>query len=157
MEKYDANALAVFDTVCRALDGENLKYDTNKKDMIVYLSARGEDLPIDVIFKVDAGRGVLTVFSPLDTKAKEEKMVEFAVAVNAANFSLVNGSFDYDISDGKIMFRMAQPYLNGNISEKVVMYLFYCVFSTVDEYNDRFLMLDKGMIDLSKFIELANS
>ncbi len=157
MANYDAKALAVFDTVCRAIDDENLKYDTNKEDMVVYLSARGDDLPINVIFKVDTNRCVLTVHSPLGTKAEEDKRIEFAIAVNAANYALVNGSFDYDISDGIIVFRMAQPFFDGFISEKVVKYLLYCVFSTVDEYNDRFLMLAKGMIDLSKFIELANS
>jgi hypothetical protein len=157
MANYDSKSLAVFNTVCRTIDGENLKYTADKEKLVVFLSAKGDDLPIGVMFKADADRSVLTVHSLLDTKADEDKRVEFAVAVNAANYALVNGSFDYDVSDGKIAFRMAQPYFDGGVSEEVVKYLLYCTFSTVDEYNDRFLMLGKGMIDISKFIELANS
>ena len=157
MANYDAKALAVFNTVCRTIDGENLKYTADKEKLIVFLSARGDDLPINVLFRVDTDRNVLTVHSLLDTEVAEDKRVEFAVAVNAANYALVNGVFDFNINDGKITFRMAQPYLDGDVSEKIVQYMLYCLFSTVDEYNDRFLMLAKEMIDLAKFIELANS
>lgn len=157
MANYNAKALAVFDTVCRTIDSENLKYNADKDKLIVFLSAKGEDLPINVLFKVDAEREVLTVHSLLDTQVEDDKRIEFAVAVNAANYALVNGSFDYSIEDGRIVYRMAQPYLDVGVSENIVQYMLYCVFSTVDEYNDRFLMLDKGMIDIEKFVELANS
>lgn len=157
MANYDTNALEVFDTVCRTIDSENLKYNADKEKLVVFLSARGEDLPINILFRVDAEREVLTVHSLLATKAADDKRVEFAVAVNAANYALVNGSFDFSVEEGKISFRMAQPYLDVGVSENIVQYMLYCVFSTVDEYNDRFLMLDKGMIDIKKFVELANS
>ncbi len=157
MANYDAKALAVFNAVCSTLDSENLKYNADEDKLVVFLSARGEDLPISVLFRVDTDREVLAVHSLLDTVAQEDKKVEFAVAINAANFNLVNGSFDFNLTDGKITFRMAQPYFDFGVSEEIVKYMLYCVFATVDEYNDRFLMLDKGMIDLAKFIELADS
>lgn len=157
MANYDAKALAVFDAVCSTLDHENLKYNSDKDKLLVFLSATGEDLPIDVLFKVDYERSVLTVYSVLDTKAPEDKRVEFAIAVNAANFYLVNGSFDFDFSDDRVSYRMAYPYLDSGVSEKTIQYMLYCLFSTVDEYNDRFLMLAKGMLDISKFIELATN
>ena len=157
MANYDAKALAVFDTVCRAIDAENLKYTKDKDKLTVFLSAKGEDLPINVLFKVDTDRKVLTVHSLLDTEVAEDKRVEFAIAVNVANYALVNGSFDLGVNEGKIIFRMAQPYLDIGVSQRIVQYMLYCLFSTVDEYNDRFLMLNKGMIDIAKFIELANS
>lgn len=157
MANYDAKALAVFDTVCRAIDAENLNYTKDKDKLTVFLSAKGEDLPINVLFNVDTDRKVLTVHSLLDTEVAEDKRVEFAIAVNVANYALVNGSFDFGVNEGRIIFRMAQPYLDIGVSQRIVQYMLYCVFSTVDEYNDRFLMLNKGMIDIAKFIELANS
>ena len=157
MANYDAKALAIYNTVCRALDSSDLKYHEDKENLIVFLTARGEDLPINVLFRVDTDRNVLTVHSLLDAEASDDKKVEFAVATNAANYALVNGAFDFDIDNGKVTYRMAQPCFDGGISEKIVTYMIYSVFSTVDEYNDRFLMLGKGVIDLAKFIELANS
>ena len=152
-----SRAEAVFDTICKAIDAENLKYSPEKEKMIVYLSARGEDLPINVLFKVDEEREVLTVYSLLNLEISDDKKVEFAVAVNAANYALVNGCFDYNITDGTLSYRMANPFMGCEVTEQIVKYMLYCTFSTVDEYNDRFLALAKGMIDIQKFIELANS
>ena len=157
MANYDANALEVFNAVCRMLDSEDLKYTLDEDNLNVLLSARGDDLSINVLFRVDTERKVLSVHSLLDTVVPQDKMAEFAIAVNAANYPLVNGSFDLSITDGKITFRMAQPYFDDSVSDEIIKYIFYCLFSTVDEYNDRFLVLAKEMIDLKKFIELANS
>jgi hypothetical protein len=157
MANYDAKDLAVFNTVCSALDSENLKYDADKEKLTVFLKVRGEDLPISVLFRVGADRNVLSVNSLLDATAGEDKRVEFAIAINAANYALVNGSFDYDINSGKIIYRMAHPYLSSDISESIIKYMLYCLFSVVDEYNDRFVLLSQGVIDIAKFIELANS
>lgn len=157
MANYDTKALTVFNNVCRTIDSENLKYTVDNEKLIVFLTAKGDDLPINILFRVDTDRNVLTVHSLLDTEVAANKRVEFAVAINAANYALVNGSFDLSVDDGKITFRMAQPYLNGDVSQAIIKYMLYCAFSTVDEYNDRFLMLNKGIINIEKFIELANS
>ena len=157
MARYDTKALAVFNTVCRVLDSKSLKYTADKEKLLVFLSARGEDLPINLFFRVDDDRNMLTVHSILDTEVTSDKRVEFAVAINMANLSLVNGTFDFDIESGRIVYRMSHPYLNGTVSDAIVDYLTMCSFSTVDEYNDSFLMLNKGMIDIAKFIELEKA
>jgi hypothetical protein len=157
MARYDTKALAVFNTVCRVLDSKGLNYNADKEKLMVFLSARGEDLPINLFFRVDDDRNILTVHSILDTEVSRAKRVEFALAINVANLSLINGTFDFDIESGMIAYRMAHPYLNGTVSEKVVDYLTRCTFSTVDEYNDSFLMLNKGMMDIEKFIELEKA
>lgn len=73
-----------------------------------------------------------------------------------ANYGLVNGAFDYDISDGEICFRMSQSYRESILGAEVCNYMLLASMHTIDKYNDRFMMLSKGMIDLQKFVELEN-
>ena len=82
--------------------------------------------------------------------------MEAAIAVCVANYGLVNGCFDYDLNDGEIRFRMVQSYRDSIIGNEVYNYMLIVGANTVDKYNDRFLMLFKGMLDLEKFVELEN-
>jgi hypothetical protein len=87
----------------------------------------------------------------------EDKRVEGAIAVSVANYGLVDGSFDYDISDGEIRYRLTSSYRESILSDDLFEYMIMCAASTVDDYNDRFFMLAKGMIDVEKFVELENN
>ena len=80
-----------------------------------------------------------------------------ALAVCVANDMMVHGSFDLDMSSGRIYFRMSNSFIDSQPGEELFFYLILCTCKMVDEYNDRFLMLAKDMIDLKKFIELANN
>ena len=48
-------------------------------------------------------REVVQVLCPMSWKAPEDKRIDLAVAVAAANYGIVNGSFDFDLSDGEIL------------------------------------------------------
>ena len=52
---------------------------------------------------------------------------------------------------------MTNSFLESKISEEVFAYMLYCSCQTIDEYNDKFLMLAKGMISIEQFLStLAN-
>ena len=76
-----------------------------------------------------------------------------SVAVSIANYGLVDGSFDYNIVSGKIYFRMTNSFIDSTVSKDLIMYLILCSCKTIDDYNDKFLMLSNGTISLEKFIE----
>lgn len=156
MDDKMMKAKEIYETICSFLDGDNWKYDRHDEDLVITMSAKGEDLPISFVVRVDAERRLVTVFSQLPFEAKSEKIVETAVAVAMANYGLVDGSFDFDVQKGKIIFRMTTSYLESLISEEVFEYMIYCTAHTVDKYNDKLMMLAKGMIDLAKFKELTD-
>jgi hypothetical protein len=66
----------------------------------------------------------------------------------------VDGCFDYDLSDGQILFRLTSSYRDSLLSEALFEYMVMVSASTIDKYNDRFFMLAKGMISLEQFIEM---
>ncbi|MBE6871542.1 MAG: hypothetical protein E7491_06260 [Ruminococcaceae bacterium] len=150
-------AKAVYEKMCKALDSKGWKFKRFDEDLTISLGVRGDDLPMDLIMRVNTGAQVVSVFSPMGFKISEDKRVEAALAVCVANYGLVNGSFDYDINDGEIRFRATQSFRESITGDEVFEYLLAITNFTVDKYNDRFLMLSKGMIDLKKFIEMENA
>ena len=155
-EKDMQEARFTYDGMCHALEEREWKFKRFDDDLTISLSVKGEDFPIDIIMRVNPDAKVVSFISPFSFKISEDKRVEAALAVSVANYGLVNGCFDYDLNDGEIRFRMVQSYRESIIGNEVYNYMLIVGANTVDKYNDRFLMLSKGMIDFQKFVELEN-
>ena len=149
-------AKQVFESLVDMLDTRNWKYEKFEDDLVVRSGIKGDDLPIEFIMFVKPKNQVVQFISKLPFSVPEDKRVDAAVAVSVANYGLVDGSFDYDISDGEIRYRLTSSYRESLLGADLFEYMIMCAASTVDDYNDRFFMLAKGMIDVEKFIELEN-
>ena len=79
-----------------------------------------------------------------------------AIAVSAINNVLVNGCFDYIIADGHMFFRMTNSFIESQLGADLFKYLLYCSCQTIDEYNDKLLMVAKGMISIEQFLKSLN-
>lgn len=150
-------AQQIYRTLCSALDNHDWNYTKHEDDLAISCSARGDDLPVELTITVDAGRQLVMVLSRLPVNVQEDKRIDVAIAASVANNIMVDGSFDFDLMKGRLYFRMTNSFIDSELGEDVFFYLVLCACQTIDEYNDRFLMLAKNMIDLKKFIELANS
>ncbi len=152
-EKEMKQAKSVYETICNSLDARGWHYKREEDDLIIRCGARGEDLPMDMIFHVNARAQVVSLISPLPYKIKEEKRVEAALAICVANYGLINGSFDYDLSDGSIHFRVVSSYRESILGTELFDYMVGITVHTVDEYNDKFLMVSNGMMSFEQFLE----
>lgn len=150
-----ANAKQVFKDLCTTLDNRKLSYDKREKDLVIIFSMVGEDFPMRFVLMVDAERQLLRVSSRLPVTAPEDKRMEVAIAACAASYGLADGSFDYDINEGTIDFRLTASFRNSKIGEGLFDYLVVCSSITVDKYNDKFFTLCKGMIDIKDFLEFC--
>ena len=151
-EKKMELAKQVYQTLCRAIEKREWKYDKNEEELIVNFGVNGDDVPMQFIILVDAERQLM---SPLPFKMSESNRMEGAIAVCAASFALADGSFDYDLSDGTVLFRMTASFRESLIGEGLFQYLISCSCATIDKYNDQFLALDKGIVSITDFIEKA--
>ena len=145
-------ATQVYDTLCRALDDRKWKYDKDEEKLVVHFDVRGEDIPMKMIIFVDAERQLIRLISPMN-EMSEEKRLDGAIAVCDASWNIVDGSFDYDISDGSITFRMTAPFRESEIGVELFQYLISCSCATVDKYNDQFLAIDKGLLSIGDFLK----
>lgn len=149
-------AKVTFDTLCKMLDQRGWKYRKNEDDFTIDCSAQGDDLPIDIIMEVDAERKLVLLLSQLPFIVPEDKRVETSLAVSAVNYTIVDGNFDYNFMNGKIIFRLTSSYLDSMISTSALEYMLLVSCGTIDEYNDQLLMFVKGRMSLEQIIEAAN-
>ena len=156
-QKNLEQAKIAFGTLCQALDKHEWHYKKDEEKLSIECGAQGEDLPMEITIKVDADRMLAMLISHMPFVIQEDKRLDVAIAVSAINNALVDGCFDYDIASGHMFFRMTNSFLESKISEEVFVYMLYCSCQTIDEYNDKFLMLAKGMISIEQFLStLAN-
>ena len=149
-------AAATFQNLCKAMDKDEWHYKKDEEKLSIECGAQGDDLPIELKIHVDADRQLVILLSFLPLTFPEDKRIDGAVAASIINNRLVNGSFDYDITDGRVIFRMTATFLESVLSEEVFKYLLYSSCQIIDEYNDKLLMLAKGMMDMEKFIQMEN-
>jgi len=154
-ENNRLRAIEVFNTLCNAIEKREWKYEKESEKLTVHFGVSGEDIPMQFILIVDEDRQLIRLMSPLPFNMSEEKRVEGAIATCVASFSLADGNFDYDFTDGSIFFRLTASFRGSLIGENLLQYMISAACTIVDEYNDRFLMLDKGLMTIEKFIELG--
>lgn len=145
-------AKAVFDTLCSVLDKNDWKYKKNEEKLQIECGVQGEDLPMEVTISVDAERMLVILLSSMPFVVSENKRLDIAIAVSVINNMLVDGSFDYDVTSGHMFFRMTNSFIESEISEELFLYLLLCSFKTIDEYNDKLLLISSGTLTIEKFL-----
>lgn len=156
-EKNIVQAKAAFNTLCQALENHDWKYSKDEENLSIECGAQGEDLPMNLTVRINSEKQIVLLLSHLPFVIEEEKRLDVAIAVSAANNAIVDGSFDYDISDGHMFFRMTNCFIESQLSEEVFSYMLFCSSHTIDEFNDKFLMISKGMLSIEQFLGTFNN
>lgn len=143
-KKQLKQAQAIYKTICKSLKSEDWNYDGSEEDLVIKSGARGDDLPIPLMIRVNAEKEAVSVYSELPFLIPEGVRNRLAVAINIINFELFNGCFDYDYNSGKILFRIVQFYRGCELNKDIIMHLVMMACTTADRYNDRLLYIAKA-------------
>ncbi|MCH5160379.1 MAG: hypothetical protein J1F66_06035 [Clostridiales bacterium] len=144
-------ALALYKTLCQTLDNMKWGYTKEEDNFVVRTSAIGKDLSMELYIKIDAERQVMYLKSPMPFIVPASERDKLAKAVIMANYSMLNGSFEYDLSDGYLAFKIVVPYMESLISEKVCHYMIMVSCQMTDKFNDKFMALVDGEMNLFDF------
>lgn len=147
-------AKATYDVMCGKLDEMGWKYEKYEEDFVIKSGVRGDDLAIEFIIVVNPETQIVRYMSKMPFSIMEEKRIDAAIAVCAANNGLVDGNFDYDVLTGEIIFRMTANFRESLLGGDVFEYMVIVGSKIVDKYNDRFLMLSKGMLSVEQFLAM---
>lgn len=145
------NAKNVYNTLCEMLDDIKFHYEKHEEDLVVTFTVTGDDLPMRFVLNVDAERELIRLISPIPVVFEGEKRLDGAIATCQVNYRLADGSFDYDYKAGKILFRMTSSFMDSLISKDLFEYMVAVSSHTIDEFNDKFLMLAKGALSVKDF------
>lgn len=151
------NVLAnqIYWTLCDALDERGWSYEKEEDKLLVHFGVSGNDIPMQILILVDADRQLIRVMAPIGFRMKEDKLLDGAIACTVASYGMVDGNFDYDVSDGSIVYRLTASYRGSKIGKGLFHYLIDCTCVTVDDYNEKFFGLNTGTLTLQDFIEQA--
>lgn len=149
-------AQAEFEKLCQTFEEEGWKIQKDEEKLVIECSARGEDLTIDLHVQVDADRELIYLLSKMPFTVADDKRIDMVIAVSMVNDILVHGCFDFDVNSGRMFFRMTNSYKDSSLGYDLYKYLIYCSCQTIDEYNDKLLMLSTGILDMDAFIKLMN-
>lgn len=156
MDDKKALALNAYNTLCDTLDARNWHYSKHEEKLVVTFGVNGEDLPMEFVIKVDEDRQLVRLMSMLPFKMPEDKRVDGALATIVASFSMVDGSFDHNLEDGTIIFRMAASFRESTLGQGLFAYMIDCACAMIDRYNDKFFAIGKGMMTIQEFLEAEN-
>lgn len=148
-------AETVYNTIIRHLDDAGLKYKTmpgKGDDYMINFTMKGKDLPMEFFIVVDVDREIIMIKSPDFTTFPAEKIGDAAKAVCAINYAIADGSYALDINDGHLMWTMTTSFAGSLIGEEAIRYLLAISIITVDKFNDMFMMLNMGILDIDTFL-----
>lgn len=151
-ERELSQAKSVYLKICETLDDMNWKYTTDADNLMLGFGVSGDDIPMDIVIGCDADRQLIRVLSKFSYKISEDKRVEAALAVCGINYRLADGSFDMNIGDGSVAFRLTAGFRESLIDKELIRYLINVTCSTVDEYNDKIMMISKGVLSIQDFL-----
>lgn len=144
----------IYQTLCAALEERKWPYAKEDDKRRVRCSVKGRDIPVEISVTVNDSRKLIEFISVLPCQIPVDKRIEAAIAVTVANYGLYDGSIIYSIDKGLLMYRMTCSYCDATVGTGLFQYMIDCGFAVVDRYNDRFVGLAKGEIDVQQFIAM---
>lgn len=153
----EMEAKAMYNTLCTTLDNMKWHYEKEEENLIIRTGAVGEDLSMKLYMKVDAERSVMYLKSPMPFKIPKEKIGLLTTATIIANWQMLNGSFEMDVADGYLGFKMVVPFMESIVSEKACRYMINLSCNMVDKFNDKFQDLAEGRKTITEFSAFAEN
>jgi hypothetical protein len=153
-----AEAKAVFDSLVQHLNDINLKFEAKELEerYMIKFNMGGDDIPMRFFIYVNPVHQIITLHSPQPVTFPADKIDEACKALCAINYRLSDGDFQIDIRDGEVLFNMSNCYAGSLISTEVFNYMLGMSINIVDEFNDKLLLLSKGLIDLDTLMASLN-
>lgn len=146
-------AKTTYETLLRCLDAHKLHYDRNDEKFSVSFGMSGDDIPMNFRIFADPERNVLRLISTVPFKIPEDKRIETAAAISVINDTLVIGAFGFDVTDGHLYFRVTNSYVDSILGEETITYMLSAAIALVEKYNDKLMLLGKGLLSLEEFLK----
>ena len=142
-----------YETLCAAMDKLDWNYKKHGDELSVTFDVLYEDIPMKFIFSIDPRTKNVVMISPLPFTVTDESFYNVAYAAATVSSGLYDGTFCYNMARRELLFKMSLSYFEGDIDEKVFMYMVSCSISTVERFNDKFYELNNGRITIESFLK----
>ncbi len=146
-----AAAEAVYSTFRKVLDDMEITYTPHEEDRVITFGYKGKDMNHDIIIFVNADSETFRVVERLPYDIPEDKIVDVALASCLVNNRLMLGGFTYGL-DEHLNFEVAQSFAGSLVGEAAIKKCLFAVLVCVEEYDDKFMALNKGYLTIKDFV-----
>ena len=146
-----SQANAMYELIATTLDNMDLRYDRHDDELVIHLGAKGDDMNHDMLLFVLEKQEVISFVERLPFHLDPEKADEIAKAVCNINNQLVLGGFTYKAGAENMNFELSIPYGGSVIGEETIRRILMNAVHAVEEYDDKFLALNKGYLSSEEF------
>ena len=150
-DKITQSAKTAYGTLLAMLDEKKVNYVKSEKDLSVDFRIDGDNGDMGIFIFIDVKRSLVRLFAQVPLRFDGNRRLDGAIATSLANYSLADGSFDFDYNTGRILFRMTSGFADSTLSKSVFEYMVAVTCYTVDEYMLKFSQLFNGKITLKNF------
>lgn len=130
-------AKEVFGALCKYLDESDIDYQRVDEDMRVYFGMSDAERNHAISFTIDADLQVIRLDSLLPFVVPEKNTQKMAIEVCSINYDLMDGNFDYDEKNGRVIYRMTSTFQSSVIGNTVFSLMLITAISMVDKYANR--------------------
>lgn len=147
-------ALNIYSDMCDVLDENGFVYDKDDDKLRVELFvANTNNISIKFIMMINIEMQTIMLTSPIDLKMSEDKQMEGILSACIASNNLPDGSFDYDLPNRSVSFRLTFSYKGSLVGKGLFLRLICYSYSIVSKYVVKFSDINKGILSIDKFYE----
>ncbi len=158
MAKFD-EAKVLYKTLCQALDSLNWKYNKEEHEdfFMVFTSASGKDANMRLAIRIEVDRELMYLKSPMPFAVPENMRDTMGLAIVRANWSMLNGSFEMDNSDGFVAFKMVVPFMQSMVSAEVCRYMILLSCNMIDKFSGKLAEIAEGKLGVTEFQQFIDN
>lgn len=146
-------ARTVFNELVKFFNEREYKCSIDEEGLSICTTFGTEDIPADIILVVRPEREVVMLLSFLPFTLPPERIEDGCRATCFANIIEKRGCFIINIEDGTIMYRSTNSYAGSLMSAEMLEEMLHLSLRAIDYFNDRFLLLQKGLIEPKEIFE----
>lgn len=137
----------IFEKLWKAYDRRDIEilkdFDLLKLDSY-QITRGGHELKLTI--EIDADNMLIRLSSELDIDVPQSRRTDMAVCICKANCELNEGVFEYDILEGRIIFRMARFYEACELTDSYLTEMHFRAGMVIDEFYGEFERLSSGEV-----------
>ena len=153
----DRRTKAVYAATKQMCDELGVKYAAFDDEYRMEFTSVGEDLHIPVSIRLSPENRVLVMLCECPFSVPERGRDDVALAASMVNFSLADGSFDFDRLRGRLRFSVTSGYYDSLLGKEALYRMLAYALVITDEYNDKLFDVALGRLTVARFAELFDN
>lgn len=143
---------SLFEAVLTHLQADNVEFRRVGNHMAVELGVAGDNGSYRMVIVVDAERSVARFLTFVPGKVPEHRRREVMEFLTRANYGLLLGNFEIDLSDGEVRFKVARESESGELTHDQFQSDLYLSVALMDRYFPGLQRVTQGSADAAAAI-----